>query len=180
MNEKRFSGEPERLRRTERRTLLEIDKVVDHLLSGQKISSVLDVGTGTGLFAEEFALRQLKVTGVDCNHKYLKIADEMVSDGIFKQAVAEALPFAKASFDLVFMGHVLHETDDPQKAVDEAFRVSRKLFAVLEWPYLEQEKGPPLHHRIRSQQIKDYGLAAGFAHCDLIELKHMHLFIFNR
>lgn len=180
MNEKRFNGEPDRLRRVERRTWLEIGKVMDYVLCGPIISSVLDVGTGTGLFAEEFASRELKVRGVDCNQDYLKIAAKLVPGATFKQAVAEKLPFDKGSFDLVFMGHVLHETDDPQKAVNEAFRVCRKRLAVLEWPCREQEMGPPADHRMPTQQIKNYGLAAGFADCDLIELKYMHLFIFNR
>lgn len=180
MNERRFHGEVEKLRSVERRERLQIDRVVDYSLAGLPAKSVLDVGTGTGLFAEAFKKRGLAVRGVDCNADFVSIASELVSGVDFVVAPAEKLPCADASFDLVFMGHVLHETDDADQAVCEAFRVTRKRLAVLEWPYLDQQVGPPLDHRMSAEKIRELGERAGFTLCDVIQLKLMQLVIFDR
>lgn len=108
------------------------------------------------------------------------MAAELVKGVDFKNSVAEELPFADGSFDLVFMSHVLHETDDAALAVSEAFRVTRRRLAVLEWPHMYQEIGPPLDHRIPADEIKKLGLQAGFSLCDQITLKIMQLTIFDR
>jgi ubiquinone/menaquinone biosynthesis C-methylase UbiE len=180
MNEKRFTGAIEKLRNPERSARMQLDRVIAYSLSGCDVARVLDIGTGTGLFAEAFKARGFEVCGIDCNDQYLQVARELVAGVEFSNAFAEKLPFADLSFDLVFMSHVLHETDDSLQAMREAFRVTRKRLAVLEWPYCKQEIGPPLDHRMPSETIKQLGEQAGFALCDQIQLKLMHLSIFDR
>ena len=180
MNEKRFTGSIEKLRNPERSARLQVDRVVNYSLAGCKAARVLDVGTGTGLFAEAFHLRGCDVCAVDCNDNFLKVAAELVAGVEFSNAFAEKLPFADTSFDLVFMSHVLHETDDALQAMREAFRVTRHRLAVLEWPYIDQEIGPPLDHRMPAETIRQLGEQAGFSLCDQISLKVMHLSIFDR
>lgn len=180
MSDKRFTGDIDKLRSAERKDRLQVDKVVAYTLAGVDIKSVLDIGTGTGLFAEMFAEKGLSVKGVDCNHEFLRVAQELLPDIDFKVAVAEKLPFDKGQFDLAFMGHLLHETDDPALAVKEACRVCRKRLAILEWPYVEQEVGPPLDHRIPLETIRKLGHEAGFSQCDVIQLRLMQLVIFDR
>ena len=51
----------------ERLAWLEIDQVVGVTTHGSVIRSVLDVGTGSGVFAEAFARVGLKVEGFDAN-----------------------------------------------------------------------------------------------------------------
>jgi ubiquinone/menaquinone biosynthesis C-methylase UbiE len=180
VNERRFTGSIEKLRNPERSARLQVDRVVNYALAGCRAASVLDIGTGTGLFAEAFQMRGCQVHGIDCNDNYLKVAAELVAGVEFSNAFAEKLPFADASFDLVFMSHVLHETDDALQAMREAFRVTRHRLAVLEWPYLDQEIGPPLDHRMPAEAIMELGGQAGFSLCDQIRLKVMHLSIFDR
>ena len=125
MHERRFNREIERLRDPERIARLEVERVVNLALENLKeVQTVLDVGTGSGLFAEQFAAKGLKVTGLDVNPEMLPAAQQYVPSGTFQEGVAEKLPFLDGSFDLVFMGLLLHETDDLLAALREAHRVT--------------------------------------------------------
>jgi len=112
MHEKRFEGDITRLRNPERIDRLEVERVVTLCLEQATIKCVLDIGTGSGLFAEAFARRGLAVTGVDVNPEMLPAARAYVPVGNFRESTAEALPFADAAFDLAFMGLLLHESDE--------------------------------------------------------------------
>jgi ubiquinone/menaquinone biosynthesis C-methylase UbiE len=179
MSEKVFNGKAEKLRSPQRRELLQVSRVVAYCLSGIDPKSVLDIGTGTGLFAEAFLEAGLRVKGIDCNEDFVKLASEAVPGAEFRFALAEKLPFDNASFDLVFMGHVLHESKDILVSLKEAHRVLRKRLAILEWPYCEQENGPPLEHRISADQVLIAAGQAGFSNADIISMKVMQLYILD-
>jgi 2-polyprenyl-3-methyl-5-hydroxy-6-metoxy-1,4-benzoquinol methylase len=91
MHEKRFNRAIERLRDPERVKRLEVEKVITMVLDGREFHSVLDVGTGSGLFAEAFASRGLQVWGVDANPEMLPVAAQYVPTGSFKEGIVEAL-----------------------------------------------------------------------------------------
>jgi ubiquinone/menaquinone biosynthesis C-methylase UbiE len=175
-HERRYHGGAERLRAPERIALLETQVVTRLCVEGIDAVNVLDVGTGTGIFAEAFAARSLRVTGIDPDPDLLAVARSLVPGGTFVEAVAEKLPFADACFDLVFLGHVLHETDDPDAALGEARRVAKMRVAILEWPYRKEEMGPPLEHRLQSSRIMDLSGRAGFTGVTRIELAHMDFY----
>lgn len=162
MHGKRFEGEIERLRLPERVARLEVERVVDLCLENGHITSVLDVGTGTGLFAEAFSKRGIEVAGVDVNPEMLVAARRFVPKGDFREGTAEALPYPDGSFDLVFMGLVLHESDDPLKTLKEALRNTRKRVGILEWPYRDQPFGPPVSDRLKAEDLEDLSQRAGF------------------
>lgn len=180
MHEKRYDGGVERLRSAERLKMLEIEKVVELVLEGIQADSVLDVGTGSGLFAEAFQKRGLQVAGVDVSPKMLAAAEPYVPGADLRDGVAEALPFAEGFCDLVFMGLLLHETDLPGQALKEARRVGKKRTAVLEWPYdPDQEFGPPLAHRLPARAIEQWSTQAGFARFEIHTLKDLVLYILD-
>ncbi len=176
MHEKRFTGGVERLRSPERISNMEIDKVVEHSLEGVKIGRLLDIGTGSGLFAEAYAKRNIKVAGIDVLQEMIEAAKSFVPDGDFRIAVAEKLPFSDNSFDAVLFGVVLHETDDMLKALKEAQRVANKKVFVLEWQYKAGEYGPPLEHRIKPEVMNQLIKEAGFNHYDKIDMKELVLY----
>lgn len=178
-NDRRFGGKADKLRSPERLALLQVDRVVGLSLDAQAISHVLDVGTGTGVFAEAFAQKNLQVAGLDLREDLLEIAREYVPNGDFRLGKMEELPYNDDEFDLVFLGHVLHEADDLRQALHEAQRVARQRIAVLEWPYQEQEAGPPLHHRLEPSAVVSTANELGFAQISQPELDHMVLFIFD-
>jgi len=162
MHEKRFHGDPARLRSARRRELLAVDLVVARSLEGGA-RSVLDVGTGSALFAEAFAARGARVAGIDADLGMIRAAAGFAPRAAFCVADAEALPCRDGAFDLVFLGHLLHETDEPLRALREAKRAARLTVAILEWPYRAEEDGPPLEHRLRPEAIEALARSAGFS-----------------
>jgi ubiquinone/menaquinone biosynthesis C-methylase UbiE len=178
MHERRFNREIERLRDPERIARLEVDRVVNLALENLSgVQSVLDVGTGSGVFAEQFAAKGLQVTGLDVNPDMLPVAQQYVPSGSFQEGIAEKIPFPDASFDLVFMGLLLHETDDILAALKEAHRVALKRLAILEWPYEEQSFGPPLEHRLPYEKISSFARQARFKVMKQIHLENLSLYI---
>jgi len=59
-DEKVYRAGVERLRLPERLAILEVDKVTALALQGIAARTILDVGTGSGIFAEAFAARGTK------------------------------------------------------------------------------------------------------------------------
>jgi len=175
-HERRFHGDADRLRSPERISLLEVDHVVALTTEGLKATRLIDIGTGTGVFAQAFAAIGLSVVGIDANPSLLTLAREFVPGVRFDEAPAEDIPFAGGAFDIAFLGHVLHETDDPVKALMEARRVSTMRVAVLEWPYLQEEHGPPLAHRLEPAVIVEMAKRAGVERVERMKLTHMDLY----
>lgn len=176
MNERVFNKQIAKLRTPERVAGLEVSVVVDECLSGGEIVSVLDVGAGSGVFAEEFRNRNVEITAIDSNEEMIAAFREFVPGVEIRQAVAENMPFPDSAFDLVFMGVVLHEVDDYTKAMQEAFRVSAKRVMILEWKYKIEDFGPPLEHRLQSSFIEKLALDTGFEKTEIITLKNLVLY----
>jgi ubiquinone/menaquinone biosynthesis C-methylase UbiE len=176
MHERRYNGEIERLRAPQRLALLEVDRVVDLCLEGIQATNVLDVGIGSGIFAEAFSKRGMNVTGIDPNPEMLKAAKEFVPTGTFLEGIVEEIPLKDNSIDIVYLGHVLHESGDIIKALSESKRVAKQKVCILEWPYKQEEGGPPLEHRLKIDEILAAAKQVGFSSMETIQLQHMVLF----
>lgn len=109
-------------------------------LSFDRVRDVLDIGCGVGHWGQLLALvlpKSACVRGVDRDPLWVtKAAARAAARGladrcIYQAAVAEALPFADASFDLVTCQTVLIHTADPAAAVREMVRVARPDGLVL-------------------------------------------------
>jgi ubiquinone/menaquinone biosynthesis C-methylase UbiE len=176
MHERRFHGEMERLRTPQRLALLEVDRVVDFCLEEIQVKNLLDVGTGSGIFAEAFSKKGIHVTGIDPNPEMLSAAKAFAPAGTFLLGAVEEIPLKDNSMDIVFLGHVLHESDNIIKALSESKRVAKQKVCILEWPYREEESGPPLEHRLKTEDILAAAATVGFSHKETIQLHHMVLF----
>lgn len=87
---------------------------------------VLGVGCGAGNYLHLFREKWCAVTGIDPSAEMLKIARDNLGDGIeLILGKAEDLPFSDNEFDIVTLITSLEFTDNPQKALAEAIRVSR-------------------------------------------------------
>jgi ubiquinone/menaquinone biosynthesis C-methylase UbiE len=158
---------------------MEVERVTDLATEGIELASVLDVGTGSGIFAEAFAKKGCSITGIDPNPVMLKIAQEVVPNGTFQEGIVEKIPLKDKTFDLVFLGHVLHESDNILSALSESKRCAIKRVVVLEWPYKQEEGGPPLEHRLKTEDIVAAARTVGFSQIETIQLNHMILFRFT-
>jgi ubiquinone/menaquinone biosynthesis C-methylase UbiE len=179
MHERRYSGGVERLRSPQRVELLEIERVVNLALEDIEPKNVLDVGTGSGIFAEAFKNKGMQIAGIDPDPAMLEAAREFIPDGIFLKGTVEAIPAANKSFDLIFLGHVLHESDDLIKALSESKRCAKQRITILEWPYKQEESGPPLEHRLKTEDVLAAAKKINFSKIETIQLQHMVLFRFT-
>lgn len=152
--DKLYKGDISHLRNPQRLKIVEVERVVELSLEKIFVTKVLDIGCGTGLFAESFFLRNLEVTAIDINQSMIENAKKHIPFVNFMSIPAEKLPFEDKSFDLVFIGLMLHESNDPAAVLREALRVASIRVAILEWKYEDESIGPPLSQRIKPDFIK--------------------------
>jgi ubiquinone/menaquinone biosynthesis C-methylase UbiE len=174
-NDRVYNRGIERLRSPERVQRLEVERVVD-LCINENIKSVLDIGTGSALFAEAFHKKGITISGIDSNPEMIEATKQFAPEGIFKLAPAENIPFEDNSFDITFFGLVFHEVDDYLKALKEAFRVSTVGTFLLEWNYAKEEFGPPIEHRLKSGFIKKISKEIGYNSFEEIKLNDLTLY----
>jgi len=98
-----------------------------HLLGEDQ--SILDVGSGTGDFAN--SLQGLIPGCIVCSD----IQNQHLGRAPFVLASGSSLPFPDNSFDTVTMFYVLHHTDHPEDLLMEASRVSRSKILIHEDTY---------------------------------------------
>lgn len=96
---------------------------------GQAHETVLDVGCGGGLLAEEFAGAGFRVAGIDPMAESIEAARRhAAASGLeidYRIATGEALPFADARFDVVLCCDVLEHVEAVGPVLAEVARVLR-------------------------------------------------------
>lgn len=97
-----------------------VQGAADHV---RKLDVVLDIGCNSGYF-KRFCPQAAYVVGVDVNPDLVAIARTRLDEA--HVARAEALPFGDRTFDLVNISEVLEHVHDPEAAIREAARVTRR------------------------------------------------------
>lgn len=95
-----------------------------------KNKDVLEIGCGIGTDGMEFAKKGARYFGIDLTPNAIKLSKERFElfnvKGTFKVVNAEeALPFPDNSFDHVYSFGVIHHTLNPEKIVNEIYRILR-------------------------------------------------------
>ena len=100
-----------------------LEKLKDSQAEG--LQSILDVGCGAGLVANQMAKAGYQVTGVDLSSESLQVACEFDETSAVKYLRADALdlPFGEQSFDVVLCLDFLEHIENPQAALSEIDRV---------------------------------------------------------
>ena len=113
--------------------LMEFDRHAGH--------EVLEIGGGIGTDLSQFARHGAHVTDLDLSAGHLALAQENFQrrglQGRFVHHDAESLPFADATFDLVYSNGVLHHTPNTRHVVQEIRRVLKPGGAALIMMYAE-------------------------------------------
>ena len=115
-----ISGSYNKLHREEQ--LSKIRLIKDNLKI-KKSDFLLDVGCGTGIFAEEFNCIKI---GVDPAINLLNQG----KNAFYIQACAENLPFKDNSFDFVISVTAIHNFKNLRKGLEEIKRISKKDVAL--------------------------------------------------
>jgi ubiquinone/menaquinone biosynthesis C-methylase UbiE len=95
-------------------------------------ATILDVGCGSGLASEPFAVNGFPVTGVDASDAMLAAASQRLPNATFVKAQAEKLPFPNERFDVVISAQTFHWLDRAA-ALAEAYRVMRPGGIIAIW-----------------------------------------------
>jgi SAM-dependent methyltransferase len=115
-------------------------ELIAERLAFDRVSDVLDVGCGVGHWGRvlaKFLPRGARVRGVDRDPSWVEKAGRRAAAlGLgerfgYQVSVAEKLPFADASFDLVTCQTLLIHVPDPGAVIDEMIRVARPSGLIL-------------------------------------------------
>ena len=96
------------------------DKLIDFLKTKIR-GKYLDVGANTGWLLREVP----KGMGIDASPVMVE-----KSDGLVKLGYAESLPFESKSFNMVVLSCVLEQCENPDKVLEEARRVGRRVIGI--------------------------------------------------
>lgn len=117
-------------------------KKVIKLVAEKNPNSILDIATGTGDLAIQFALATPaeKIVGLDLSEGMLsvarkKVASKTISEKIdFVQGDSEALPFEDEFFDAITVSFGIRNFENLEKGLSEIYRVLKKdgIFVILE------------------------------------------------
>jgi len=111
----------------------------------QSHKKILDVATGTGALAVEFAKSGHDVVGIDLSSKMLAQAKKKLDPKlklIFQEADGTALPFKDNSFDISTISWGIHDMpyEVGVKVLQEMKRVTKKDGSILIVDYVEPKK----------------------------------------
>jgi ubiquinone/menaquinone biosynthesis C-methylase UbiE len=154
-------------------------RTVERYSGSLPLSTILDLGCGTGRFSDALATWfAATVIGVDPSRKMLEQARGKPTKGAvqYVRGAAEALPLADGSCDLIFMSMVFHHFTDSGTVARECRRVlpdGRIVFLragtveqIPAYPYVEfiPATKPLLYERLNAKRtITDTFEAAGFS-----------------
>jgi ArsR family transcriptional regulator len=104
--------------------------LAEALIKALNYRHVADLGAGEGTLSQLLAQRAEKVIAVDISPKMVDFAQKLaISNGLtnleFRIGDIEEPPIEEDSIDLAILSQALHHAENPQRAIDSAFRILR-------------------------------------------------------
>jgi ubiquinone/menaquinone biosynthesis C-methylase UbiE len=113
------------------------DRAAEPLLDAARVGAgtrLLDVAAGPGSLTRSASARGARAIGVDLSPAMVALARRLHPGLEFREASADALPFADASFDAVVCGFGIGHFSNAERVVAEFARVlAPRGFAALAW-----------------------------------------------
>jgi SAM-dependent methyltransferase len=101
-------------------------RAVEQVIAPLQVSSVLDVGCGTGDYAQLFDPARVRYLGVDISEKMVEECRRLFPSHRFAVADGDSIDAPDDSFDLVLSIGVLEYLPDPVSHLRELARVTRR------------------------------------------------------
>ena len=125
------------------------------------ISSVLDVGSGTGRAVKYLFEKGVKVQGIE---PVIALTNQAIQkNGIAAESlvcgIGEHLPFADNSYDAVCEFGILHHVQDPNAVVEEMIRVARKVIFLSDSNRFGQGSKPSRWIKLLLYKMNLWGVA---------------------
>ena len=104
--------------------------LAEALIKSMNYRHVADLGAGEGTLSQLLAQRAEKVIAIDLSPKMVEYSQKLaISNGIhnleFRIGDIESPPIEEDSIDLAILSQALHHAENPQQAIDAAFRILR-------------------------------------------------------
>ncbi len=122
----------------------------------------VDIGVGTGYFAIPVAKKfpNAKVIGADIQPEMLEILREKINQENLKNvkpilSYENKIPIKDKIGDRILVANVFHELHQPRYFLNEIKRILKgngKLI-IIDWKPIETEEGPPLHERLKPEDV---------------------------
>ena len=149
-----------------------LNLIID-LASPEESDSVLDIATGNGFLAFEFAEKVSRVIGCDMTEDMLDIAESIRKDRkldnvAFEVMDAESLRFEDGSFDIVSCRFAFHHFTNPKKVISEMVRVCRNGGKIVLVDGLSSEDPVKSEYHNRIEQIRDPSHVRLYSRSELI------------
>jgi ubiquinone/menaquinone biosynthesis C-methylase UbiE len=121
-------------------------------------SDILEVAPGPGYFALELArLGRFHVTGLDISHTFVEIARKNARQaGVaveFREGNVSSLPFADATFDFIICQAAFKNFSQPDKALNEMFRVLRPGGTALIQDMNRDTTASDIHEEVQRMEL---------------------------
>lgn len=149
------------------------DIPVEHILEQAELEQkevFVEIGAGTAFFSIAFLEQAAPTTLYACDISAPML--DWVRENVVPRYPAiypvrneeVTIPLGDAIADLVFMIHLHHELDNPQRILEEAYRLLRKggKVLVIDWKKEEMTEGPPVHIRCQPQEVERQMKRANF------------------
>ena len=123
--------------------------LVSEIINSEQKIELLDLGCGTGRFSIPIANRLgYSVTGADNSEEMILKARKKDVTKQVKWDIQDAtsLSYPDASFDAVFMSHLLHHVDNPLEIIEECYRILKPAGTILNrYGSMDDIRGDPEH-----------------------------------